>query len=107
PRLPADLGFYDLRVPEVRAAQAELALRHGIDAFCYYHYWFEGRRLLELPVASILASGEPNFPFCLCWANESWTRTWNGKADVPLLTQTYSAADDVAHGRWLAEVFSD
>lgn len=107
PHLPADLGFYDLRVPEVRAQQAELAAAHGIDAFCYYHYWFAGRRLLERPISEVLASQEPDLPLCLCWANESWTRTWNGKADVPLLTQTYSAEDDLTHARHLAEVFAD
>ncbi|MBP9826586.1 MAG: glycoside hydrolase family 99-like domain-containing protein, partial [Thermoanaerobaculia bacterium] len=70
PRLPGELGFYDLRLPETRAAQAELARAHGISAFCYYHYWFKGRRLLERPFSEVLASGEPDFPFCLCWANE-------------------------------------
>jgi lipopolysaccharide biosynthesis protein len=73
PHLPADLGFYDLRVPEVREAQAELAKAHGISGFCYYHYWFQGRRLLGRPVYEILGSCRPDFPFCLCWANENWT----------------------------------
>jgi lipopolysaccharide biosynthesis protein len=107
PHLPADLGFYDLRLAEARAAQAELAARYGIDAFCYYHYWFEGRRLLNQPFAFVLASGEPDFPFCLCWANESWTRTWNGKSDEPLLRQTYSEADDRVHAQWMAAAFAD
>src|SRR3954468_10978296 len=71
PRLPADLGFVDLRLPEARAAQATLARSFGIDGFCYYHYWFEGRRLIDRPVNEILASGEPDFPLCLCWANET------------------------------------
>ncbi len=107
PHLPADLGFYDLRLPEARAAQAALAASRGIHGFCYYHYWFEGRRLLERPFAEVLRSGEPELPFCLCWANENWTRVWNGKDDQVLLRQTYSAADDVAHARWLAEAFAD
>src|SRR5437879_1042368 len=80
PRLPADLGYYDLRVPEVRTAQAALAARHGIEAFCYWHYWFGGRQLLERPLAEVLSSGEPRLPFCIGWANESWTGVWTGDA---------------------------
>jgi hypothetical protein len=107
PHVPADLGFYDLRVPEVRAAQAELAMRFGISGFCYYHYWFEGRRLLQRPVDEVLRSGEPDFPFCLCWANENWTSAWDGKSREVHLRQTYSAEDDLTHIRWLGEAFSD
>ena len=107
PHEPGELGYYDLRVPEVRAAQAELAAGHGIDAFCYYHYWFDGRQLLQRPVDEILRLGEPDFPFLLCWANEPWTRAWDGKTSSVLLPQTYSPDDDVAHLRWLAEVFAD
>src|SRR3954466_4755186 len=97
PDLPADLGFYDLRVPEVRAAQAEMAAAHGIDGFCYYHYWFNGRRLLERPFNEVLHSGAPDFPFALCWANENWTRVWNGGVHDVLLGQEYSDADDLQH----------
>ncbi|MCS6913652.1 MAG: glycoside hydrolase family 99-like domain-containing protein [Myxococcales bacterium] len=107
PHLPADLGFYDLRLPEARAAQAELAARYGIDAFCYYHYWFGGRRLLERPVNEILASGEPDFPFCLCWANENWSRRWDGGDNQVLMRQEYSEADDRAHFEWLLTAFRD
>ena len=107
PHVPADLGFYDLRVPEVRAAQADLALRFGVSGFCYYHYWFEGRRLLERPFDEVLRSGEPDFPFCLCWANENWTSAWDGKAREILIRQTYSPDDDLAHIRWLGAAFSD
>ena len=78
PHLPADLGFYDLRLPEARIAQADLARSFGIEAFCYYHYWFHGTRLLHQPIDDVLSSGEPNFPFCFCWANEPWSRTWLG-----------------------------
>ncbi|MBU6276583.1 MAG: glycoside hydrolase family 99-like domain-containing protein [Planctomycetes bacterium] len=107
PHLPADLGYYDLRVPETRAAQAELARAHGIEAFCYWHYWFEGRRLLERPFAEVLGSGEPDFPFCLAWANETWSRRWLGEEKEILLKQTYSAADEERHARWLVEAFAD
>ena len=78
PHVPAELGYYDLRLPEVRAAQAELA-GHGIHGFVYYHYWFNGRRLLERPFDEVLGSGEPDFPFALCWANEEWTRNWDAQ----------------------------
>src|SRR5438094_2930078 len=107
PHLPADLGFYDLRLPEARAAQAELAAEYGIYGFCYYHYWFNGRRLLERPVDEILDSGAPDFPFCLCWANENWTRRWDGLDREILLEQRYSPEDDRRHMRWLSRAFAD
>jgi lipopolysaccharide biosynthesis protein len=107
PQLPADLGFYDLRVPEVREAQAELARAHGIDAFCYYHYWFgDGRRLLERPFDEVLASGKPDFPFCLAWANENWTRRWDGHEREILIRQEY-AGNERRHARWLTTAFRD
>lgn len=109
PHVPADLGFYDLRVPETRAAQAELARRYGIEAFCYYHYWFGGgRRILERPFDEVLASGAPDFPFCLCWANQSWTGHWHGASDRMLIKQTYPGeADFRAHFNWLLRAFQD
>ena len=107
PHIPADLGFYDLRVPEVRQSQAELAQEHGIHGFCYYHYWFNGKRLLERPLDEMLQSGKPDFPFCLCWANENWTRRWDGQETDLLIQQNYSDADDTEHIRWLARVFQD
>jgi lipopolysaccharide biosynthesis protein len=107
PHLPADLGYYDLRLPEARQAQADLAREYGIHGFCYYHYWFNGRRLLERPVNEILASGKPDFPFCLCWANENWTRRWDGEEQEILLAQNYGDEDDLNHIRWLAGVFRD
>lgn len=108
PHLPRDLGFYDLRLADTRAAQAELAGQYGVNGFVYYHYWFDGgRRLLERPMDEILSSGEPDFPFCLCWANENWTRIWNGGAKDVLLEQSYSPEDDLRHIRWLAGAFSD
>lgn len=107
PRLPADMGYYDLRVPEVRAKQAQLASASGIEAFCYWHYWFEGKRLLGRPIDEILKSGEPDFPFCFAWANETWSRRWLGEEKEILIKQTYSPADDRAHAEWLSEAFAD
>lgn len=107
PRLPGELGFYDLRLPEVMEAQAELARSHGVDGFCFYHYWFQGRRLLEAPVERLLVSGRPDLPFCLCWANESWTRAWDGRSDEVLIAQEYSEDDDRAHLRDLLRFFAD
>lgn len=108
PHLPADLGFYDLRLPEVRAAQAEMAMKHGIEGFCYWHYWFGGRRLLERPFNEVLESGQPDFPFCLGWANESWTGVWNNEPRRMLLEQTYPGkADDRAHFDYLLKAFND
>jgi lipopolysaccharide biosynthesis protein len=107
PHIPADLGFYDLRLPEARQAQADLAREYGLYGFCYYHYWFSGRRILERPMNDILQSGEPDFPFCLCWANENWTRTWDGQEKSVLLEQHYSEADDREHLRSLADAFRD
>jgi len=107
PHLPADLGYYDLRVPEVRQAQADLAKEHGIYGFCYYHYWFHGKRLLERPFDEVLASGQPDFPFCLCWANENWTRRWDGMEQEILAEQTYSLDDDRQHIRTLLTAFAD
>jgi len=109
PHLPGELGFYDLRLPEAREAQAELAGAYGIDGFCYYHYWFHGRRLLEKPVNEILRTGKPDFPFCLFWANESWEGRWHGVTSkkTTLVQQEYSAADDLDHIRWLAQAMAD
>jgi lipopolysaccharide biosynthesis protein len=107
PHLPADLGFYDLRVPETRETQVELAREAGLDGFCYYHYWFGGKQLLERPFEEVLTSGSPDYPFCLCWANEKWTRAWDGTSGTVLVDQRYSADDDVAHIRWLARAFED
>lgn len=107
PHIPSDLGFYDLRLAEVRQAQADLAREHGIHGFCFYHYWFGGKRLLELPFNEMLASGKPDFPFCLCWANEPWSRRWNGRPEEVLQAQNYNAKDDVAHIRWLLPALAD
>jgi lipopolysaccharide biosynthesis protein len=102
PHLPSDLGLYDLRLPEARQAQADLAREYGISGFCYWHYWFTGRRLLARPFNEVLASGEPDFPFCLCWANERWTRRPAVDAD-----EERSSPDDLGRfsdARWAAHV---
>jgi glycosyltransferase involved in cell wall biosynthesis len=79
PRLPADLGFYDLGVPETIDAQVALARRFGVYGFCFYYYWFNGRRLLQRPLDHFLELKQPNFPFCICWANENWAKCWDGQ----------------------------
>jgi len=107
PHLPADLGFCDLRVAETRHEQAGLARNHGVDAFCYYHYWFHGDRMLERVEQEVAQGGEPDIPFCLCWANESWTRSWLGGEKDILMKQTYSPEDDLEHIRYLIKLFSD
>jgi lipopolysaccharide biosynthesis protein len=108
PHLPKDLGFYDLRLPEIREQQANLAKESGIYGFCYYHYWFHGKRLIESPLNEVLASNKPDFPFCLCWANESWSRNWDGKEKQVLMKQEYSIEDDKEHIKYLCEnVFND
>jgi lipopolysaccharide biosynthesis protein len=107
PHFSGELGFYDLRLSESREAQAELAKAHGISGFCYYHYWFKGRRLLGRPIDELLRSDRPDFPFCLCWANESWTRRWLGEEREVLIPQTYDEHDDLEHCHWLAKTFAD
>ena len=107
PQVPADLGYTDLRLAETRSAQADLARQYGVHGFCYYHYWFEGRRLIERPVNEILSSEQPDFPFSLCWANETWSRRWLGEDREVLLKQTYSPADHERHARWLSTAFGD
>ena len=99
PHLPADLGFYDLRLAEVREAQAALASSYGIHGFCYWHYWFNSRRILERPFEEVLSTGEPDFPFMLILANENWTRTWDGGDHEKLLEQHYSPDDERTSGR--------
>ncbi|GAA3751052.1 glycoside hydrolase family 99-like domain-containing protein [Microbacterium kribbense] len=109
PHLPADLGFYDLRLPEAREAQAALAAEYGIAAFCYWHYWFgAGSQILERPFAEVLASGSPSLPFCLGWANESWSGVWHGAPGRILREQTYlGAEDDQRHFDAILPAFRD
>jgi hypothetical protein len=109
PQLPRDLGFYDLRVPEVREAQAMLARKHGIEGFCYWHYWFAGERLLERPFQEVLDSKEPDFPFCLGWANHTWSGMWSGGDEKRIIKeQTYPGReDDRRHFEFLLSAFRD
>ncbi|MCH5229426.1 MAG: glycoside hydrolase family 99-like domain-containing protein [Muribaculaceae bacterium] len=107
PHLPSDLGFYDLRLPEVREAQAELAKEAGIYGFCYYHYWFNGKVLMERPLKEVLENGKPDFPFMICWANENWTRAWDGGENKILIQQNYSDEDARDHIKWLLPYLKD
>lgn len=114
PKVPADLGYYDLRLPEVREAQAELAREAGIYGFCYYHYWFgNGKEELELPFNEVLRLGKPDFPFMLCWANESWHKKfWDkdgkGSSKEVLIEQTYPGEQDIIdHFYRLLPAFKD
>ncbi|MDY6950114.1 MAG: glycoside hydrolase family 99-like domain-containing protein [Thermodesulfobacteriota bacterium] len=109
PKLPGELGFYDLRIPEVRQRQAELAREHGIEGFCYWHYWFgNGRRMLERPFMEVLESGQPDYPFCLGWANHDWIGNAFGAGDRLLIKQTYPGLEDhQRHFDLLLRVFQD
>jgi hypothetical protein len=109
PFLPSDLGFYDLRVAEVRNQQANLAKEAGIEGFCYWHYWFgNGQRALESILDDVIATGLPKYPFCVGWANESWTGKWHGLDNEILFEQTYPSTDDyVAHFETVLLFFQD
>jgi GT2 family glycosyltransferase len=105
PRIPADLGFYDLRLPETMRAQSDLARRYGVHGFCFYYYWFAGKRLLEAPLEARLRDRADDFPFCVAWANENWTRAWDGLDKEILVCQHHSDADDRAVIRDLMRYF--
>jgi len=105
PHLPADLGFYDLRLEEARLAQESMAKQYGIYGFCYYHYWFNGKRLLFEPLDRKLKNKTEDLPFILCWANENWTRAWDGMDKEVLLRQEFNIQDDLDHIRFLCRHF--
>ena len=111
PHVPADLGYYDLRVPETREAQAQMAREAGVEGFVYWHYWFgNGKRLLERPFNEVLTSGKPDFPFALAWANETWSGFAHGASNErpPLIEQTYPGDEDyIAHFNAVLPAFRD
>ncbi|MEG4339881.1 glycoside hydrolase family 99-like domain-containing protein [Microcoleus sp. D3_18_C2] len=107
PHLPADLGFYDLRLSEAREAQAALAKEYGIFGFCYYYYWFAGKRLLHRPLDGILETKKPDFPFCVCWANENWTRRWDGAEHDILIAQDHAPDQNKAFAESLIHILLD
>jgi lipopolysaccharide biosynthesis protein len=107
PHLPTDFGFYDLRVKETRHDQIRVAKQFGIDGFCYHYYWFSGTRLLNQPLDDMLADPESDMPFCLCWANENWTRRWDAAEHEILIAQRYLADDDLNFIKGLVPFFSD
>ena len=107
PHIPADPGFYDLRLTEVREEQARLARAYGIYGFCYYYYYFNGGRPLNRPLDEVITSGKPDFPFCICWTNENWTRKWDGKNEDILIEQVHSIEDDRNYIHQLIPVLKD
>ncbi len=111
PKVPADLGYYDLRLEETRVKQAEMAKQYGIDCFCYWHYWFgDGVRLLNLPFDEVVKTGKPDFPFCLGWANHSWyKKKWGGDGKDQLLAeQKYPGVKDYElHFNTMLPAFKD
>lgn len=113
PIIPADLGFYDLRLPQIREAQVELAKEAGVTAFCYYHYWFGGKLIMHEILEDVVRSGKPDFPFCVCWANMSWyKKEWNPNTkslrQEMIMEQTYPGDSDIiAHFNYLLPLFKD
>ncbi len=101
PHIPKDLGYYDLRDPNIRELQTQLARDHGIYGFCYYHYWFHGKRLLNLPIEEVLDSGKPNFPFCFAWVNENWTLVWDGGIKDNPVSRVPKEKENNERNRWL------
>jgi GT2 family glycosyltransferase len=106
PHVPTTLGYYDLRDEQTLVRQVDLARQYGIYGFCFYYYWFDKTVLLDLPIRRLLATGKPDFPFCICWANENWTRRWDGQAKEVLIAQRHSAEDDLAFIRHVEPILT-
>lgn len=109
PEVPLGHNYYDLSDPDIQVWQSELAMKYGIDGFCYYHYWFEGKLLLEKPMENMLHNQKITIPFCICWANETWARTWDGEENDILIAQNYREDFDAweAHFDYFVRFFRD
>lgn len=107
PRLPADLGFYDLRVKDIQKEQIEIALQYGVSGFCFHFYWFNGKRLLEMPITQFVENDAHELGFCINWANEPWSRRWDGRDQEVLIRQSHSPEDDLAFIEYVSGYFRD
>lgn len=107
PHEPLNDNYYDLSDNDVLCEQAKMAEKYGVHGFCFYHYWFNGKKLLQKPLEQMLELGKPDFPFMLCWANENWTRRWDGREGEVLMEQNYSLKDDREHFNYLLNFFND
>lgn len=107
PKLPGDLGFYDLRIEETMKAQVDLAKKHGISGFCFYYYWFSGKKILNTPIENFLMHKEWNFNFMVCWANENWTKRWDGKDNDVIISQQYLDSDPLDFIKDVEEILLD
>jgi 2-polyprenyl-3-methyl-5-hydroxy-6-metoxy-1,4-benzoquinol methylase len=107
PHVPGAFGYYDLRATDVQRQQAEAARTHGVDAFCFHYYWFNGKRLLERPLLNFIENKDIDIEFCLCWANENWTRKWDGAEQEILIEQVYSPDGDIAFIEGIAPMLAD
>lgn len=108
PRIPKDNNYYNLLDNNTWAWQIDLAKKHGVYGFCFYHYWFDGKLLMEKPVDNFLADTSLDMPFCICWANEHWTKAWSGKQNQVLIAQRYGGEKEwIEHFNYLLPFFKD